>query len=147
MSDIKSGMSKERLFDAIAEGDEPDLVMQMLDASGLDVDVTDANGNSLLCAAARRGRLKTVRRLLHSGDDGSVELEYERGVLRVDGSTLLPTFKIMKTSDGLPVDFQLSTDHTVVQELVDPRLEAGFDVREDGFDRVRRRHVGNIVAG
>lgn len=56
---------------------------------------------------ARATRIPWLRRLVGEGDDASLELESELGVTRIEGSTLLTTFRIMGKSDGLPVDFNL----------------------------------------
>jgi len=56
---------------------------------------------------ARARKIPWLRRLLGEGDDVSVELEYELGVIQIEASTALTTFKIMTTADGLPVDFNL----------------------------------------
>lgn len=56
---------------------------------------------------ARATRIPWLRRLIGEGDDVSIELESELGVTRIEGSTLLTTYRIMGRSDGLPVDFNL----------------------------------------
>jgi hypothetical protein len=56
---------------------------------------------------ARATRIPWLRRLVGEGDDASLELESELGVVRIEARTLLSTFMIMGKADGLPIDFNL----------------------------------------
>jgi len=56
---------------------------------------------------ARATRIPWLRQLLEEGDDVPLELESELGVTRITGRTMLTTYMIMGTADGLPVDFNL----------------------------------------
>jgi len=56
---------------------------------------------------ARARRIPFLRELLESGDDVTLELESALGVTRIEGRSMLTTYMIMGTEDGLPVDFNL----------------------------------------
>ena len=56
---------------------------------------------------ARATKIPWLRRLVGEGDDATLELESERGVVRIEARTTLSTFMIMGKADGLPIDFNL----------------------------------------
>jgi hypothetical protein len=57
--------------------------------------------------AARAIRIPWLRQLLEEGDDVALELESDLGVTRIEGRTMLTTYMILSTADGVPVDFNL----------------------------------------
>ena len=56
---------------------------------------------------ARATKIPWLRRLTGEGEDASLELESELGVVRIEARTTLSTFMIMGKADGLPLDFNL----------------------------------------
>jgi len=56
---------------------------------------------------ARATKIPWLRRLVGEGEDASLELESELGVVRIEATTALNTFMIMGKADGLPIDFNL----------------------------------------